>query len=160
MCICFQRQTSFPPGELLHPPRRGAQVPTERRHSYLQLTLGYSEFTASNLHLGKAGQAQPTGNYRVKLPRTAPRFAQLVATGKVTEEPRPQCHPSESSPWHLIPSEAASLELPGRKAMELYDAESAQHPPKARGSRRGRGAAQGHPPSLSCAIPISSKVTC
>lgn len=93
MCICFQRQTSFPHGELLHPPRRGVQVPRERRHSYLQLTLGYSEFTASNLHLGKAGQAQPTGNYRVTLPRTAPWFPQLVATGEVTEEPHPPSVP-------------------------------------------------------------------
>lgn len=72
MLICFQRQTTFPSGELLCPPRRGGTGTHGEETQFLQLTLGYSQSLLPVICTSaKPGQAKPTGNYQVKLPRTA-----------------------------------------------------------------------------------------
>lgn len=156
MFICFQRQTTFPSGVT----RRGVQVPTESRHSYLQLTLGYSQSLLPVICTSvKPGQAQPTGNYQVKLPRTASLIcpsccrrggdrgasSSVPPHGDLSPAFDPFCQPGATRTKGVGTSRCC-----------------AQHPSKASGSRRGSGAASEYPPSqdtgafaLSCAIPIS-----
>lgn len=54
MLICFQRQTTFPSGELLCPPRRGGTGTHGEETVFAVDTRLFTEFTASNLRLGKA----------------------------------------------------------------------------------------------------------
>lgn len=66
----------------------------------------------------KPGQAQPTGNYQLKLPRTASLMARFVATGEATEEARPQSLSPASDPSVSCPPGAGRTE-----AMVLHGAE-------------------------------------